>query len=218
MKNFFITCLTLFVPFCLLTMAVWIVAHPWFIAFEYTRIVFPQDMSLEKRTQLALIGLHSVMPAGDETELTQARLPSGKPAFNEREIKHMADVRVLVRNLYIAFLVGLVATIIAAGMLARKKNFDYVLLGLKRGALLTIIGLFCAAAAMVFVNFDTFFLYLHYLFFKDDSFLFDEGDTLMRIYPEQFWSDACLLVGLLCLVAALILWYGANRVLKKSKA
>ena len=37
----------------------------------------------------------------------------------------------------------------------------------------------------------------HQLFFEGDSFAFRYDDTLIRLYPEQLWNDAAILIGVL---------------------
>ena len=51
--------------------------------------------------------------------------------------------------------------------------------------------------AYVLLNFDSFFLTFHRLFFEGDTFMFRYDDTLIRLYPEQLWSDAAILIGVL---------------------
>jgi integral membrane protein (TIGR01906 family) len=49
----------------------------------------------------------------------------------------------------------------------------------------------------ILINFDAFFLQFHQLFFEGDSFAFRYDDTLIRLYPEQLWNDASILIGVL---------------------
>ena len=72
------------------------------------------------------------------------------------------------------------------------------------GAILTL-ALLAGLIAYVFINFDAFFLQFHQLFFEGDSFQFRYDDTLIRLYPEQLWSDAAILIGVLTALAAVVL-------------
>jgi integral membrane protein (TIGR01906 family) len=59
--------------------------------------------------------------------------------------------------------------------------------------LILLVGLI----AYILINFDAFFLQFHQLFFEGDSFAFRYDDTLIRLYPEQLWNDAAILIGVL---------------------
>jgi integral membrane protein (TIGR01906 family) len=55
------------------------------------------------------------------------------------------------------------------------------------------------------VAWDTFFTAFHQLFFAGGTWVFAYSDTLIRLFPEQFWFDAALTVGGLTLLGALAL-------------
>jgi hypothetical protein len=55
------------------------------------------------------------------------------------------------------------------------------------------------------VNFDWFFVQFHEALFTGDTWLFPDSDTLIRLYPDVFWSDfGGVLAGLTVLQAALL--------------
>jgi integral membrane protein (TIGR01906 family) len=131
------------------------------------------------------------------SELEQARLPNGAPAFQDREIKHMLDVRVLMAKVFpLALVIGIVLVVLAFVFRKSPVYRDAVPHGLRAGSTLTLI-LLVGLIAYVLLNFDAFFLQFHQLFFEGDSFLFRYDDTLIRLYPEQLWSDASILIGVL---------------------
>jgi integral membrane protein (TIGR01906 family) len=198
-----------------------LVANPWFIQFEYNRSGFPADVygfTLEQRTPLALAGLFSVVPEGAGTiELEQARLPDGEPAFTSREIKHMLDVRNLMALVFpLALIIGGVLIVLAIVFRKSPKYSDTVPQGLRAGSTLTLI-LLAGLIAYILINFDAFFLQFHQLFFEGDSFAFRYDDTLIRLYPEQLWSDASILIGVLTGVMAVVLLIGSWWWLKRIK-
>ena len=206
LKKLLIILIALVVPFILVVAAIRVVANPWFIQFEYQRPGFPADsygFTTEERTQLALAGLYSVVPEGaGMSVLEDARLPDGEPAFVAREIKHMLDVRVLMSKVF-PLTILLVASIIVLAIIFRKNKTyqDTVPQGLRAGAILTLT-LLVGLIAYVLINFDAFFLQFHQLFFEGDSFQFLYSDTLIRLYPEQLWSDAAILIGVLTAIMA----------------
>lgn len=201
LKKLLILLILLAVPFLLVVTSIRIVANPWFIGFEYSRSDFPVDpygLTIQQRSPLALDGLYSVVPEGAGLILLeQAKLPDSRPAFNQREISHMQDVRVLMGRVFPAALLGGIALVMLAFVLRRNPHWkDAVPTGLRNGAILTLL-LLAGLIAYILINFDAFFLQFHQLFFAGDSFLFRFDDTLIRLYPEQLWSDASILIGVM---------------------
>jgi integral membrane protein (TIGR01906 family) len=220
LRRTLIVLIALTIPFLLVVANIRIVASPWFIQFEYNRPGFPADaygFTLEQRTPLALAGLYSVVPEGAGViELEQAKLPNGEPAFNAREIKHMLDVRVLMATVFpLALIIG--GALIVLAIIFRKSATyrDTVPQGLRAGSILTLT-LLAGLIAYILINFDAFFLQFHQLFFEGDSFAFRYDDTLIRLYPEQLWSDASILIGILTGVMAAVLlavsWWWLKKV------
>jgi integral membrane protein (TIGR01906 family) len=202
--------ITLALPFLLVVSSIRIVANEWFINFEYnSRPGFPPDpygFTLAQRTALAMDGLYSVLPQGEGiVRLQQAKLPDGSPAFNEREIKHMQDVRTLMGEVFPIHLIGLALIVILAIVLHRFAAWRRVVPnGLKWGAILTLT-LLAGLIAYVLINFDAFFLTFHRMFFAGDTFMFLYTDTLIRLYPEVLWSDASILIGVMTVIMAVAL-------------
>jgi integral membrane protein (TIGR01906 family) len=221
LKKLLIAAIALTVPFLLVVGNIRLVANPWFIQFEYNRSGFPADaygFTLEQRTPLALAGLYSVVPEGaGMIELEQAKLLNGEPAFTAREIKHMLDVRVLMATVFpLALIIGGVLIVLAIVLRKSPKYSDVVPQGLRAGSTLTLI-LLAGLITYVLINFEAFFLQFHQLFFEGDSFAFRYDDTLIRLYPEQLWSDASILIGALTGVMAMALLAASWWWLKKVK-
>jgi len=201
LKKLLIIVITLLVPFLLVVASIRIVANPWFIQVEYNRPGFPPDpygFTLEQRTPLGFAGLYSVVPEGaGMIELEQAKLPNGEAAFQAREIKHMFDVRVLIAKVFpLALISGALLIVLAIVFRKNPRYQDTVAQGLGAGSILTLV-LLVGLIAYVLLNFDSFFLTFHRLFFEGDTFMFRYDDTLIRLYPEQLWSDASILIGVL---------------------
>lgn len=220
LRRILVVLIALTIPFLLVVGNIRLVANPWFIQFEYNRPGFPADVygfTLEQRAPLALAGLSSVVPEGaGMIALEQARLPNGGPAFNAREIKHMQDVRVLMATVFpLALIIG--SALVVLAIVFRKSEIyrDTVPLGLRAGAILTLT-LLAGLIAYILINFEAFFLQFHQLFFEGESFAFRYDDTLIRLYPEQLWSDASILIGILTGVMAAALlavsWWWLRRV------
>ena len=128
--------------------------------------------------------------------------------FNEREVLHMGDVKRLIRGLYwvdIAATAYLVA-FAAAGFLLRGRSFFASLSrrlmwgGGLTVALIVLIGVFALT------GFDSLFSTFHQASFSNDFWRLDPTkDYLVMMFPEGFWFDATLFVGLGTVVQALVI-------------
>jgi integral membrane protein (TIGR01906 family) len=191
-------------PFLLVTNGIQVLAHDWFVRFEYGPAGVPADrygLSTTDRTELALTGLHSIQPyRGEGIELLRrARLPDGTPAFGERELRHMADVRRALSAIDVAYAIALAAVAVLAA-----TTRDVARTGLRWGALLTL-ALAAAAGVALLVGATAFLTGFHELFFSGNSWRFAEHDTLRRLYPDRFWRDTALLLAGACVLQALLL-------------
>jgi len=171
----------------------------------YVRAAYPHlapddVLTEERRTDLALLGLRSVDPLrGESVELLRApRLPNGRRAFEPDEISHMRDVRAWLWRLLV-FELAVVAGVVALAVAARP------VLGraLRAGGVATLAIGAVALVAML-VDFDRVLLGFHRLLFEGESWHFADEDTLIRVYPERFWSWTGIAIAVLVLAQALV--------------
>jgi integral membrane protein (TIGR01906 family) len=189
--------------------------HPRWVLFEYARPNFPDDdfgFSTQERTRLAITGIESIVGPRGVVVLQEARLEDGSPAFNEREIGHMQDVRVVTSRIYLAQRMLFLAAVIA--LVASGEARAAAPTALLTGAGVTVV-LLVALVAFVLTGFDTFFTAFHRVFFSGDTWLFNFSDTLIRLYPPQFWFDAATVIGVTSIVEAIVLgvaawWWGRS--------
>lgn len=200
--------LALATPPALVVNSLWVLAHDWFVRFEYGRAGFPADaygLDREQRTRLALLGLRSIQPGTAGVELLRrARLPDGSSAFNPRELRHMEDVRRLFGIALRVQLAGLLALVALAVLLARTHARAAVPRGLFLGSLATL-AVAALAAPVLLLGFEGFFVRFHELFFTGQSWQFAYSDTLLRLYPELFWRHTAELAAVLVLGQAVVL-------------
>lgn len=195
-----------------------VVANDWIVRFEYGRSGFPDDrygLSRAERTDLALIGLDAITPGTEGVALLErARLPDGTPAFTEREIEHMDDVRLVFGRALRLQLAALVALAVLALVLARTSLRRAVPGGLLLGSLLTL-AVAVLAIPVILLGFEGFFTRFHELFFDPGTWRFPTSDTLIRLYPERFWEDVSQIVAALTLAQAAALaplaWWWRRR-------
>ncbi len=195
--------LVLSLPIFLLVADLRIVTGHWFVHWEYGKASFPPDsygLSTFERTQLAETCVDYLATGADLSLLEELRLPSGEPAFNRRELRHMFDVQVVYWRLMTACVVAALA--LAGGgaiLLASEHTRRHALVALLRGSALTL-GLLGAVGAYMALSWGEFFTTFHRIFFEGDTWLFDYSDTLIRLFPMRFWMDvAVVIVGLLIL-------------------
>ena len=79
-----------------------------------------------------------------------------------------------------------------------------------RGGLWTL-GLIAAILVFVALSFSALFTQFHMLFFSGDTWLFQFSDTLIRLFPMQFWQDAFIWVGALSILQAALLYFLGKR-------
>ncbi len=183
-----------------------VLATGTFVRWELGRDGFPPDpfgLDESHREVLALIGLRSIQPGTDGIALLErATLPDGSPAFQQRELTHMRDVRRLFDAALRLQLVVAAGLVVLALALARTRFRTTVPGGLLAGALLTL-SIAALAVPMILLGFDGFFTHFHELFFSGDTWLFADSDTLIRIYPERFWMDVSRITAGFAVVQAL---------------
>ena len=207
----------------LLTIVRWLVilAMPFFLglgmiraiiawdypAFEYPRIAADQfGFTAEERLELAqgtLVYLQRPEPAAEVIGLLEGlRLPgTDRPLYNVREIGHMIDVKKVADGVNQQTggptdraLVGL------AVLLVPRATRHYGWRTLFYAGLATVIAL-AAIALAILIAWPIFFTQFHQLLFPPETWTFAYSDSLIRLFPEQFWFD----IGVLVSVGTLVL-------------
>ena len=133
------------------------------------------------------------------------------PLFQPNELKHMEDVKAVTNFLFALTLVIAISSGVAAYLLIKSNQQQLVCSSLIYGAIFTVV-LIITVAIVVLFAWDTFFATFHSLFFTEGTWTFYYSDTLIRLYPEQFWIDMSLAIGVLTLAGSLIVWFIAARV------
>jgi integral membrane protein (TIGR01906 family) len=202
------TCITVAVPILLTLVSVRLIMSPLFLRLEYTRSGFPEDFygfSTDDRLRYAPYALDYLLTGADISYLGDLRFDDNMSIYTVPELEHMRDVQAVTRAAFaLALVVGLIA-IASAFFLWRADNGRRDLRrALFNGAVLTL-GLIAAIVITAIIGWDTFFTTFHRLFFKGDSWIFDYSDTLIRLFPEQFWFDAALTIGALTVSGAVVI-------------
>ena len=201
------------VPIFLIMTAIRLLVTPVYPQVEYRMPYFPPDtygFSLEERLKWSQISIEYLRNSADISFLADQRLEDGSPLYNERELSHMLDVKILLNKMIQAW-VMLFCTYLILFILAWRKSWLRGLLGaVGRGGWWTI-GLIAVVLGAVAVSFNGLFTAFHRLFFQGDTWLFLYSDTLIRLFPIPFWRDAFILMGLFTILAAAFLIVLGNK-------
>ena len=209
--------ITILTPLILIGLGARLLMTPLFPNIEYRLPWFPKDdygFTTADRLHWGPYGINYLLNNADISYLGDLKLPDGSPLFNERELSHMHDVKGVMQGFLNIWYLTL-AIVILLGVWAWLKDWlSAYRSGLMRGGWLTLalaftVGIIATVGASGNGDmFWTFFEDFHGLFFKGDTWLFPYSDTLIRLYPLQFWQDAVLYIGIIAAVGALALAFG----------
>lgn len=200
--------ITISFPFLVVMIFVRLVMTPLFPLIEYNRPGFPADyygFTIQDRLTYAPYAIQYLLNGEDISYLGDLRFPDGKEMYNTRELHHMRDVKLVTQYAYASALIGGLLALLAIYALWRF-NRPALQSALLNGSRLTI-GLIFAIVIIAITSWDTFFTTFHQLFFSGGTWQFEYSDTLIRLFPEQFWFDASLVIGGATLLVALVTMY-----------
>jgi integral membrane protein (TIGR01906 family) len=207
------------VPVALIGMAVRVMLLPFVPQLEYHTPGFPPDeygFTTQERIQWAGYSWNYLVNSAGISYLGDLKFPDGKPLFNERELSHMHDVKGVITGTFRAWYISLAILGVLALWAWRTGQWRSFRLGLSRGGWITIT-LSAVIGSIVLVGmlmdpdvFWNFFAWFHSLFFTGSSWLFAYSDTLIRLFPLQFWEDIFLAAAVIVLAGGLGLAFGVR--------
>lgn len=137
-----------------------------------------------------------------------------REVFDERETLHMVDVKNLYQGAKLAesilFSIGIFLAIIIC-IINKEEYFSVLFKAFKRGLILVVV--FVAMIGIyALIDFNSFWLQFHYVFFDNDLFILDPNVSIMiNMFPENFFFEMVLgiigLFGVSLLIIYLILKY-----------
>lgn len=194
-------------PFILLALAVRFVASGLFLKFEYFRPGFPADQfgfgeaDREHYGTYVIDYLHNF---DSRRYLADIVMPNGEPIFISDELNHMADVKGLISLLYLVALIGIIGAVLFGLYMCRRGGMG-IHTGVRLGSIFSLI--FMGGIAVVaLLGWDSFFRGFHKVFFPDGTWEFYADDSLIRLFPPQFWVDSGIAGGGLFVLLAIILF------------
>ena len=172
---------------------------PSYPSFEYSRI--PADrygMASEDRLRLAEASQEYLRRSESPEEvvnlISDLRLPgTNDPLYNEREIGHLVDVKSLIdaaRTVLWILGIGAIAGLVL--LLARPETRPDGYKAIMHGGILTM-AILLAMIVLLFVAWNLVFTQFHEILFPPNTWTFFYTDSLIRLFPEQFWFDFGLL-------------------------
>lgn len=128
--------------------------------------------------------------------------------FNDRETAHLRDVKDLFQITFRVQELGIVYVftyVVGVFIWAREGSLRRLATQVLAGSLVAI-AVILALGAVALLGFDRAFEEFHLIAFNNDLWRLDpRTDHLIQMFPEDFWFDASMLVGLLTLAEAAVL-------------
>ncbi len=196
--------ITIITPLFLIMTAVNLLITPYFAWVEYNLPGFPIDpygLTHMERIEMSKFAINYLRNQEGVEYLGDLMFRDGTPQYNERELSHMVDVKVLVKQMIRFWYVSFAAIFLILFFSIYQGWRNEFLAGLLKGAYLTL-GLIIAILLAVFTNFNVLFTGFHRIFFEGSTWIFKYSDTLIRLFPLRFWQDAFIFVGGFTLLGA----------------
>ncbi len=144
-----------------------------------------------------------------ENELLEVINPADKEKhslFNDREIMHMRDVKILLGNVYRLqeVLAGYIAIYILWLLYISRGRYAQILLRQLTLGCIATAGLLVFAGSATAIGFDAVFEVFHVLSFTDGTWAFDpRSNYLTRLFTESFFLQASLAIVLATILEAI---------------
>ncbi|MCC3280146.1 TIGR01906 family membrane protein [Arthrobacter sp. zg-Y40] len=193
--------IAVFFPVMVLAAAIRAVATPLFLWAEYHRPGFPEDAYGFSRDDRMTYGSYAVDYLSN---LSGARYlgdlmgGGGEPLYLASEVSHMADVKTVLTAAFTAAAVMLLLSL-AAALYLRRRSPGGIRRSLFAGALVTL-ALMAVLVVLAVLGWEQFFTQVHSIFFANGNWTFRLDDTLIRLFPAQFWMDAGIVIAALVLL------------------
>jgi len=222
--------LTILIPIFLTLANVRLLLTHAFPEIEYSLPGFPDDpygFTKADRLKWSEIAVDYLLNNQGIAFLGALRFPEGQTAppesckyyldgdcnrlYNDRELRHMSDVKNVTQGALNVWVGSGILCLLVIGALYYFQQKATLRAGLLGGAGLTAL-LLLGLVAYLSINFDTFFVQFHHIFFTGDSWLFLYSDTLIRLFPVRFWQDTFLFLCGGTILESILLglwaWYG----------
>jgi integral membrane protein (TIGR01906 family) len=154
---------------------------------------------------------------GNDAEFLDLRVNFGGSEvslYKEREVLHMVDVKALMQSVFsITRWSGIVLLLLLiAGVYTLRRDAAPLLLRALRWSAIGTAAFLVVFGATAAINFGWLFTQFHFLSFANDLWLLDPyNDFLIIMFPQRFFFEATLFIGLLTIIDFALL-FGAGLV------
>ena len=127
--------------------------------------------------------------------------------FSQRELAHLKDVKGLLRQaFYFQIASGAFIAIYLIFNFVRRRGVFWGELPIQviRGGIVTVVFL-AVLGLWAVTDFNSLFLLFHVLSFRNELWQLNQGDTMLLMFPQGFFNDAALFVGVATIGEAVIL-------------
>jgi integral membrane protein (TIGR01906 family) len=201
------------VPLVLILTSVRLLLTPVFVQLEYRTPNFPADpygFTQADRLFWSTIALDYLLNDEGISFLEELQFEDGTPLYNTRELGHMVDVKNAVQSALIVWYISLAGIFLLAIWAYFGSWLTGYKQGLRRGGWITV-ALVAVTMVAVLIAFSVFFVFFHEVLFDPGTWVFRFSDTLIRLFPERFWRDTFIAIGLVSLVGGLALGLGFRK-------
>lgn len=134
--------------------------------------------------------------------------------FNEKEIAHMKDVRVLFWGGQWLRRIGVIICVITVIFLLFQSKIEFLLKCLRNG-LISFIVFMAILVGIITTNFTKYFVIFHKIFFSNNLWILNpETDRLINIVPEPFFIDTSIRIVVIFFSIILFVCIGCSVLLK----
>lgn len=191
-----------------------------FYKSEYKKLNTAQDigMSYDDLTHTTEVLLDYIQGKRGDLAVNATIHGSERAVFNEKEILHMVDVKVLYLNamavknaMWIAFVLFM-----AIGVGLSKKEALRIGSEMFLKALVSMAVFVITLGIYALVDFESFWIQFHYVFFTNDLFFLDPNtDILIQMVPSQFFFDLVVRIAMTFIVSMAVVWGGSYYIRRK---
>lgn len=189
-----------------------------FLPFEYSMPGFPPDpygFTKADRLYWSSIAMDYLLNSEGVDFLGNLRFQDGSAVYNERELSHMVDVKVALQTALKVWMASL-ALLIGLGVWAWRSEWaEEFRRGLRLGGWLSVFFV-VGVILVVLLSFGVFFVGFHEIFFKPGTWMFYWSDTLIRLFPERFWRDIFIYIGVITAGLGLLVVFLTRPVRRKA--
>ena len=201
------------VPVVLILTSVRLLMTPAFVNLEYRTPNFPSDpygFTQEDRLYWSQIALDYLLNDEGISYLENLQFEDGSQVYNARELKHMVDVKNVLQAALLVWYASLISIFLLGIWAYWGAWWDEYKHGLARGGWITVL-LIAVTLVGVLIAFSVLFVFFHQVFFDSGTWVFRFSDTLIRLFPERFWRDTFIAIGMLSIAGGLALGLGFRR-------